>query len=331
MAEALLFVMLVAATLYAVLGGADFGVGIVEPLLGPRYRRAVEAAILPVWEANHVWLVLVVVLAFVGFPGLFVTVATYLHIPLLGLLLGVVARGSAFTFRHYDPAASGALHGWYSWIFRFGSPLAPLCLGMIVAACVQGGLETDASRGAYALFVAPWNTAFCWAAGAFACLLFAFEGAALLAAEHASGGPLPLLRLTRRLHAAAIAGGAVVFWCAYVEGVPWFRRLWREPLGWGSLLLASALIPVIAHAFQRGKPWLLRCAAGGQVACVLLGLFGAEYPVLLRLRGGGALDVAAAAAPPATLRALALAVGLGLLLIVPALAYLLRVYKLSSR
>jgi cytochrome d ubiquinol oxidase subunit II len=330
MAEALLFVMLVAATLYAVLGGADFGVGIVEPLLGPSYRRAVEAAILPVWEANHVWLVLVVVLAFVGFPGLFVTVSTYLHIPLLGLLLGVVARGSAFTFRHYDPAAGGALGGWYSWIFRFGSLLAPLCLGMIVAACVQGGLETDASRGAYALFVAPWNTAFCWAAGVFACLLFAFEGAALLAAEHASGGPLPLLRLTRRLHAAAIAGGAVVLWCAYVEGVPWFRRLWREPLGWGSLLLASALIPVIAHAFQRGKPWLLRCAAGGQVACVLLGLFGAEYPVLLRLRGG-ALDVAAAAAPPATLRALALAVALGLLLIVPALAYLLRVYKLSSR
>jgi cytochrome d ubiquinol oxidase subunit II len=330
MTEALLLVMLVAATLYAVLAGADFGVGIVEPLLAPNDRRAVEAAILPVWEANHVWLVLVVVLAFVGFPGLFVVVSTYLHIPLLGLLLGIVARGSAFTFRHYDPATGGALHAWYTWMFRFGSLLGPLCLGLVVAACVQGRLDSDASRGAFALFVAPWNTAFCWAAGVFACLLFAFQGAALLAAEQAAGGPLPLLSLARVLHAAAIASGALVLWCAHAGAVPWFQRLLHEPLGWGSLLLASALIPVIAHAFQRGKPWLLRLAVGAQVACVLLGLFGAEYPILLRLRGG-ALRVADAVAPPATLHALAWSVGLGLVLIVPALAYLLRVYKVSSR
>jgi cytochrome bd ubiquinol oxidase subunit II len=330
MAEALLIVMLAAATLYAVLGGADFGVGIVEPLLAPSDRRALEAAILPVWEVNHVWLVLLVVLAFVGFPGLFAVVATYLHIPVLGLLLGIVARGSAFTFRHYDPAPSAALHGWYSWTFRCASLLSPLCLGLSVAACVQGRLETDASRGAFALFVAPWNTPFCWSVGVFVCLLFAFQGAALLAAEQAAGGPLPLLRLARGLHGAAIASGGLVLWCAHAGAVPWFQRLWREPLGWGSLLLGSALIPVIAHAFQRGKPWLLRLSVGAQVACVLLGLFGTEYPVLLRLRGA-TLSVAEAAAPPATLRALAVAVGLGLVLIVPALAYLLRVYKVSSR
>jgi cytochrome d ubiquinol oxidase subunit II len=331
MAEALLLVMLVAAALYAVLGGADFGVGIIEPWLGPDHQRDVDAAILPVWEANHVWLVLVVVLAFVGFPALFVTVSTYLHLPLLGLLLGIVARGSAFTFRHYDPAPGAALRSWYSWAFRAGSLLAPLCLGIILAACVQGTLETDAARGAYALFVAPWNTAFCWASGLFVCALFAFQGAALLAAEHAArGAPLPLLRLARRLHAGAVGCGALVLASAAAGEVPWFRALWTQPLGWGSLLVASLLIPLVAYAFHRGRPWLLRLAVGAQVTSVLVGLFGTEYPTLLRLRGF-TLSVADAAAPPATLRGLAIAVGIGLLLILPAFAALLRVYKVSGK
>jgi cytochrome d ubiquinol oxidase subunit II len=138
------------------------------------------------------------------------------------------------------------------------------------------------------------------------------------------------LKLARRLHAAAIASGALVLLCAWLGQVPWFQQLWTRPVGWGSLLAASLLIPLVAHAFQRGRPWLLRLCVGAQVSCVLIGLFGTEYPILLRLRGG-ALTVAEAAAPEASMRALALAVALGLVLILPALGYLLRVYKVSSR
>lgn len=330
MPEAILAVMLLAAALYAVLGGADFGAGIVEVWLPREDRGRVDAALLPVWEANHVWLVLVAVLAFVAFPSVFSLASTYLHIPILLVLLGIVARGSAFTFRHYDPGP-GRLETWYTWAFRFGSMLTPFFLGVIAAALVQGRLVLDPGRGFYAAFVAPWATPFCAATGLFACTLFAFQGAALLAAEQASRGePLPYLRLSRRLHFAAIAAGALVLAVGYVNELPWLRELVSRPVPLTALVLATALIPVVAYAFGHGRPWLLRVASGAQMVCVLGGFFGAQYPLLLVHEGGG-LTVREAAAPAATLETMAWALVIGLLLIVPSLGYLLRVYKAQPK
>lgn len=326
MAETLLIAMLGAATLYAVLGGADFGAGMIEPLLGRRGSAQVDAALLPVWEANHVWLVLLVVLAFVGFPALFTLVTTYLHVPILLVLLGVGARGSAFTFRHYDPKP-GARGAWYTWAFRASSLLTPLFLGVTAAAGVQGTLPVRPEGSFYDLFIAPWNTAFCWTSGLFVSALFAFEGAALLAAEQArSGAPLPRLSLARRLHLLAIATGAVALFCAWRAELPWLSAAVASPIGRASFALATLLTPVVARSFARGWPWAVRLATGAQVTCVLLGLFAVEPPVLLRHREG-VLTIGAAAAPSATLRTLLVALVVGLVLIVPALLYLLRVYK----
>src|SRR5262245_45210162 len=97
----------VALCLYFLFGGADFGGGVWDLLAsGPRaadQRRAVAAAIGPVWEANHVWLILVVVLLFTGFPTAFAAISVALHVPLTLFLVGVVLRGSAFAFRGLDP------------------------------------------------------------------------------------------------------------------------------------------------------------------------------------------------------------------------------------
>ncbi len=329
MAEAVLLVMLVGASLYAVLGGADFGAGMVEVFLGRRHQERIDAALLPVWEANHVWLVLLVVVSFVGFPQLFGIVSTYLHIPILLVLLGIVARGSAFTFRHYDPAP-GALFAWYTWVFRAGSALTPLFLGIIAAALVQGRISTDSSRDFYTLFVAPWNTPFCWAAGLFTCALFAFEGAALLSAEQSRAHrPLLFLRFARALHVTAIVTGGAVFVCAWLSDLAWFHALLRSPLSLGAIFLATLFIPVVARAFMHGRPWVLRLATGAQVVCVLIGFFGAQFPALMLVDGKGLL-LADVQAPDATLRTLCWALGVGLALIVPALYFLLKVYKGSD-
>jgi cytochrome d ubiquinol oxidase subunit II len=332
MAEAILLVMLVAAALYAVFGGADFGLGMIEPWLGTGASHAVDKALSPIWEANHVWLILLVVVLFVAFPPLFFTLSVALHVPLVLVLLGIVARGSAFTFRHYDPGPQG-LRALYSLAFRGGSFLAPLFLGISVAAWVQGRLTSDVTGGFYAAFVAPWNTPFCWLSGIFVCALFAFQGAALLAAEQAeaeasrpSSAPLPHLALARRLHALAITCGALVLATAYVSGLPWLRAFVGRPLSLVSVLIASALVPLSALSFARGSPWLLRLSVGGQVTAVLLGLFAADYPIVLRSQER-ALSLAAASAPTATLRALCVTLTIGLCLILPALAYLWRVYK----
>jgi len=325
MADAILLVMLVAATLYAVLGGADFGAGLVEPFIGSEGQRRVDIAIAPVWEANHVWLVLLATLSFVAFPAVYAVVTGYLHIPLLLVLLGIVARGTAFTFRHYDPA-SGTTRSGYTLAFRVGSFLTPLFLGLTLAATASGKL-TRTPSDFYTGYVAPWNSWFGWATGAFVCALFAFEGAALLAAEHPTrAGALPYVRLARNTHLLTIALGAHVFVAAYCEQLAWLEELLHSPLALASLAAASLLVPLVAYGFRRGRPWLVRLATGGQSAAVLLGFFGAQHPVLVRMQSGD-LTIANAAAPAETQSALLWAIAIGLSLIVPGIVYLTYVYK----
>src|SRR5579863_4288818 len=97
------FVIMASLTFYALLGGADYGGGVWDLLArGPRanrQRELIAKAIGPVWEANHVWLILVVVVLFTAFPPAFALIFTSLHVALLLVLLGIVLRGSAFVFR----------------------------------------------------------------------------------------------------------------------------------------------------------------------------------------------------------------------------------------
>ncbi|MDB4974663.1 MAG: hypothetical protein JWN48_3004 [Myxococcaceae bacterium] len=330
MHELVLTVMLVSATLYALFGGADFGAGLIEPFVPASERERIDVAIAPVWEANHVWLVLLATLSFVAYPRLYALVTGYLHIPLLLVLLGIVARGSAFTFRHYDPSP-GALAGWYTAAFRLGSLLTPLFLGITLAATAHGGLRTDAAAGFYAVYVAPWNTWFGWTTGLFVCALFAFEGAALLAAENAAhDGALPFERIARNAHLCTMALGLLVFLAAYLEHSAWFAQLVHSALALGALMVVALLAPLIAYGFRHGKPWLVRVATGAQLSCILVGFGAAQYPALLRMRAGD-LTYHQAAAPEAVFRTLLVAVVVGLAAIVPGTLYLIRVYKSAPR
>ena len=112
-------VIYVALLVYTLTGGADFGGGVWDLFAaGPRrdrQRALVARAIGPIWEANHVWLIVVVVLLFVCFPPAFAAIMTALHIPLTLMLIGVVLRGSAFVFRAYDPVSRGAAGGDTAW------------------------------------------------------------------------------------------------------------------------------------------------------------------------------------------------------------------------
>ena len=325
MAEALLLVLLIAAALYTVLAGADFGAGIMEGLMGRKARERVDVALAPVWEANHVWLVLIVVIVFVGFPRLYTVASIHLHVPLLFALLGIVARGSAFTFRHYDPTST--FDRWYTVVFRLASLLTPLSLGLILAATASDTIPSDAAGTFYAQFIAPWNTMFGWATGVFVCALFAFEGAALLAAEHArDDAPLPYLRSARLAQLVTILTGAIVLAVAWSQELAWFRGLVASPIGLCAMGLATILVVVVAYAFHAGRPWVARLAMGAQSCCVMLGFFAAQFPVLLRTTGHD-YGYEELAAPASTLRGLLWAVGIGLVIIVPMLWYLIAIYK----
>lgn len=115
-AELLAGAMLCSLIAYALLGGADFGGGVWDLLAtgerAERQRAAIAEAIAPIWEANHVWLILVVVLLFSAFPPAFALMMTALHLPVTLLLIGIVLRGSSFVFRRYDTEESGVQRRW---------------------------------------------------------------------------------------------------------------------------------------------------------------------------------------------------------------------------
>ena len=104
LADVVLVVMWVGLTAYALFGGADFGGGWWDLLAGGAKRGAPQRALIehsigPVWEANHVWLIFVLVVLWTGFPPAFAAIMSTLYVPLTLAAFGVILRGSAFAFR----------------------------------------------------------------------------------------------------------------------------------------------------------------------------------------------------------------------------------------
>src|SRR6187549_2881308 len=128
-----------AILLYVLLGGADFGAGIIELSTSQRdirrTRKTLYHAVGPIWEANHMWLIIAVVILFVGFPVIYSTLSVHLHIPLVIMLMGIIARGTAFVFRHYD-AVRDDMQRIYNRVFVGSSFITPFFLGIIAGSTV---------------------------------------------------------------------------------------------------------------------------------------------------------------------------------------------------
>src|ERR1700693_447732 len=184
--EMLLAVILMASlTFYVLFGGADYGGGVWDLLArGPRaqkQRELIAHAITPVWEANHVWLILVVVLLLAGFPPAFAAVSTALNIPLTVLTIGIVMRGSSFIFRAYHTGDYRTQRRW-GLIFAIASTVAPICLGVVVGAISSGRVLVRDGVSVNG-FIATWLGTFPLMVGFFALSLFVFLAAVYLTVE----------------------------------------------------------------------------------------------------------------------------------------------------
>ncbi len=321
---------LAALVLYALLGGADYGGGVWDLLArGPRagaQRDLIAHSIGPVWEANHVWLVLAVVLLFVCFPPAFARMGTELHIPLTLALVGIVLRGSAFTFRSYDLRRDEAQRR-FGRVFAMASVGTPLLLGVVLGAIASGRMASPAQPASASFaerFVQPWFAPFPLAVGAFALVLFAYLAAVYLTLETDARDLQEIFR-RRALVSGVLAGVlALTVFLLSESGAPTIRRgLASSPWTWPlQLATAAAALGALAGLTTR-RFHLARLCAGAQVGLIILGWGAAQYPRLvepdLTLRG--------AAAPEATLRLVAWALLAGALVLIPSLLYLFRVFK----
>jgi cytochrome d ubiquinol oxidase subunit II len=318
--------MVASLILYALMGGADFGGGMWDFLAaGPRAQRQKEAisdAIGPIWEANHVWLILVIVLLFTGFPPAFSAIMTALNIPITLILVGIVFRGSTFVFRKYDRPVAAVQRRW-SILFGVSSFFTPFVEGITVGALATGQIRIVNGR-VMSGFFAGWLTPFAFACGIFAVALFAFLAATYLTVDTAEN---PRLQNDFRLRAIwsglALMPIALVAFITSKDGAPTiFDGLtrWWAPLllGWTGFFALAALLTLWRRHFG-----LARIAAIGQVTLILSGWSLAQYPNFVTPD----LTFANSAAPEATLRLLIIALGSGAFLLLPSLYFLFHIFK----
>jgi cytochrome d ubiquinol oxidase subunit II len=319
-AEALLALMWVGVTAYALTGGADFGAGFWDlvaggPQRGSAQRKLIEHAIGPVWEANHVWLIFVLVVLWTGFPEAFAAIASSLYVPHTLVAVGVILRGAGFAFRK---AVTGvALERLFGATFAASSVITPFFLGTVAGAVASGRVPAGIAE-AHPLrsFVNPTSVL----GGVLAVVACAYLAAVYLTADARRTGDAALVEAFRRraLVSGVLAGGVVLGGIAVLHADA--PDLFAGLTGRGAPLVAiSAVAGLVSLACVWRRRFLgARMAAATAVTAVLWGWAAGQYPYLLV----GEVTIREAAADPATLRAVLLSLIVGALLFVPALAAL---------
>jgi cytochrome bd ubiquinol oxidase subunit II len=322
--EVIALLGLIGLLAYAALGAADFGGGIWNLLAsGPRareQRNAIAEAIGPVWEANHVWLIFIIVILFTGFPPGFALLSIALFWPFHLVLAGIVMRGAAFVFRAHGHEAARAPLVW-GHVFGAASMFTPLLLGASLGAISAGGIRvmdrTLAPGSEWA-----WLGLFPLATGILALAICAYLAAVYLTVE--TRGELRE-DFRRRALGVWLAGGAIsigVLLLTYLEA----PRLWSELTGGLAAVAVVAgvlLAPASGLALLRRRFELARVLAVGQVILILTGWALAQRPYLIYPD----VTLTESAAPEATLMFVLWTIPLGMALLLPSLWYLFAVFK----
>jgi len=319
---------------YLLFGGADFGAGILELFTRTRNksrtRRTMYRAIGPIWEANHMWLIIAIVILFVGFPAIYATMSTALHIPLIIMLLGIIARGTAFAFRHYD-AVVDDMQQLYSKIFTWSSLITPLFLGIIAGSAVSGKIDTTPENFLEG-YIFNWLDWFTIAVGCFTVAICAFLAAVFLIGE-ATGekDKRRFIAKAKTSNIAAFVAGALVFIAARYEDIPLTSWIFGNWVGRLSILLASLSLVLLWYLLGKGKVKILPLLAGFQVTMILLSVTYVHFPKIVLLKGGNYLSLMEHHGEARTMESLGWALLIGSIFILPALFYLLYSFRKSAK
>jgi len=325
-------ILWIGATFYALFGGADFGGGFWDLVAGgakrgERPRAVIQRSLTPVWEANHVWLIFILVVLWTAFPPAFSAVMTTLYVPLALAALGIVLRGSGFAFRKSIEGLSGRRAAGAT--FAISSLLTPFFMGAVVGAIAAGHVPGEGNGAPFSSWLQPLPL--------LTGVMFVATGAYLAAvfligdARRHGEGDLERYFAHRALVAAAVAGVAAAFGLIelHAEARYIFDRLTSEglPLVIVSALCGVGVLGLLLAGLRRsenGSSWALRPLAAGAVIAVIWGWGVAQFPYLLPT----SLKIAQSAAPPATLAMVIIVFIAAAILVLPALGLL---YWLSQR
>lgn len=323
LANAIVAIIWLGISAYAVFGGADFGAGIWDLLAGNaerghRPRTRIERSIGPVWEANHVWLIFILVYLWTAFPEAFVSIATTLWIPLSLAAVGIILRGSGFAFRKWAETTESMR--FYGAGFAGASLITPFFLGAVVGGVASGRVPLGNAEGDV---LASWINPTSALGGVMAVVACAYMAAVLLTRDAAADGDEDLAAYfrTRALVAGVVAGGVALagIWVLRVDAPFLFDGLLTPR---GTVLMAlsgigglASLTLIWRHRYLSARP-----VAALAIVAVLWGWGAGQYPWILEQEA----TIADSVAPDQVLWALIVAFLAAGALAVPALVWLFR-------
>ncbi|HKB51678.1 MAG TPA: cytochrome d ubiquinol oxidase subunit II [Solirubrobacterales bacterium] len=318
-------ILWIGATLYALFGGADFGAGLWDLIAGDakkgeRPRALIQRSLTPVWEANHVWLIFILVVLWTAFSEAFGAIMSTLYVPIALAGVGIVLRGAGFAFRKSIESlearrAMGAA-------FALSSVLTPFFMGTVVGAIAAGNVPPGGNGDAFSSWLAPLpllTGALFVASGAYLAAVF------LVADAHRAGDREMEGYFASRALAAGLVTGVLALagiFALHADARYVYERLIVEglPLVIVSILCGFGVLALLLGRGRRG----LRPLAAGAVIAVIWGWGVAQFPYLLPT----SLKIGQAAAPGPTLDAVLIVFVIAAIVVLPALGLL---YWLSQR
>ena len=319
-------ILWIGVTLYAIFGGADFGAGVWDLLAGSgergeRVRAQIDRSIGAVWEANHVWLIFVLVVLWTAFSTAFSAIMSTLYIPLALAALGIVLRGSGFAFRHALP---GPIQRPATRVFGVASVLTPFFMGTVVGAIASGEVPAGGDGDP----TGSWTGFLPLITGALFVVVAAYTAAVFLAHDSGAPGGDEGLRdyfARRSLVAAVVAGAAAVVGliALHADGRYVYDGLTSWP-GIALVILSGICGLVVLGLLVTGRSRGLRVAAVGAGTAVIWGYFAAVFPYILPT----SLTISGAAGSSTTL---AWVIGVFVVAAVTVLPSLGLLYALSQR
>ncbi len=328
-----LFFLAFSLLLYVLLAGADFGAGIVE-LFSSKENQAITKKTVyrvmgPVWEANHIWIIIMIVILWVGFPSFYNILMVSLHIPLTLMLLGITLRGIAFVFRHYD-AYKDKSQLVYDWMFRVSSLITPVFLGMTFGALLSGKINIADAATQYSfkeLYIDAWLNGFSILTGLFFTALCAFLSAILLIGEAEIESRKIYVKKAFIATIVVVFVGFITISYGFYTNVLFIDIFLHNYIAICAVILSGILLYPLWLSIKNERRIYSRFFAGIQVILILVAALIPIFPNML-FTSTGSISIFNEVAPASAINVLGISLLIGGSIILPGLFHLLKSFKM---
>ncbi len=326
-----LFFLIFSLFLYVVLGGADYGAGIVELFSSEENQKITKKTVYrvmgPVWEANHIWIIILVVILWIAFPAYYNILVINLHIPLTIVLLGVTLRGVAFVFRHYDAVIDDS-QKLYDAMFKISSLVTPIFLGIVFGGLISGKIkivEDVSTLTFYEAFIRPWFNVFSVLVGLFFAALCAFLSSVFLIGESEGKNENIYIRKSAIATIVVFIVGLVTFGYGFISDHVFVQNFVKDPVAIVLVVLSAFLLLPLWKTIRKGNKVWSRFFAGLQVFLILVAALFSHFPNII-ITETSSISLLDNIAPDSVIKVLGISLLIGGTVILPGLFHLLKAF-----